>query len=64
MNYQEIRSKHPEMKDCFFAFNNEQLKKGIEKHNLKGKKLYNAGAGLIGTDEGIKKFLQAYERHG
>lgn len=61
-SYTAIKSKEPVLVDCFFAFSNDQLKEGIAKHNLEGKKLCSAGAGLFGTREGIKKLLDDYEQ--
>ena len=62
MNYQEYKAIQPEMRNCFFAFNNEQLTEGIRKHCLNGLKLYNAGLGLIGTKEGIADFTGQYDK--
>jgi hypothetical protein len=60
-HYQELKNQEPIMEDCFFAFSNEQFKKGIEKHNLKDKKILNGGMGLYGTMEGIEKFMKFYD---
>lgn len=62
MKYQKYKQIQPEMKECFFAFNQEQFNKGVEKHSLKDKKIYNAGHGLYGTKDGIADFLGQYEK--
>jgi hypothetical protein len=59
--YSEIKSKHPELIECFFAFSNEQFKEGIQKAGIADKKIYNGGAGLYGTKEGIQKFMSFYD---
>lgn len=59
--YAQYKDKHPELWECFFAFSNQQCAEGIKKHNLEGKELFNGGGGLIGTKEGIKKFLSFYD---
>jgi len=58
--YSELKELHPEMVNCFFAFSNSQFAEGMAKHNLEGQKIYSGGAGLYGTDEGIKNFLSFY----
>lgn len=62
MKYHEYKEIQPTMKDCFFAFNNEQFYEGVEKFNLGGQKICDAGHGLYGTKEGIKNFLDQYEK--
>jgi hypothetical protein len=47
-----------EMGECFFAFNKSQLEEGVREKGLEGKKLYRAGNGLYGTDEGIKSYME------
>jgi hypothetical protein len=47
-----------EMGECFFAFSKSQLEDGIREKGLEGKKLYSAGSGLYGTDEGIKSYIE------
>ncbi len=61
-NYQEIKNMQPTLKDCFFAFSEEQMKIGIEKFNLHDKKVYSGGMGLYGTKEGIKALMLDYDR--
>jgi hypothetical protein len=58
--YLELRDKHAEMKDCFFAFSDDQLDKGIEEYHLEGKQICRAGNGLYGTKEGIEDFCNFY----
>ena len=58
--YQNLKSEEKEIKDCFFAFSDEQLKAGIKRYNLEGQKLFNGGMGLIGTAEGLKEFKNFY----
>ena len=60
-SYTEITSKQPELEECFFAFSQDQLKKGIAKNNLEGKKLLDGGGGLIGTKFGIQKLFDYYD---
>ena len=62
MNYQEIKNEQPILKDCFFAFGENQFNEGIAKHNLQGKKIYRGGSGLYGTKEGINELFAFYER--
>jgi hypothetical protein len=61
MKYRDLKRQEPVLVDCFFAFSREQLSEGVKKHNLEGKTLVNAGAGLIGTKEGIEIFFNFYE---
>lgn len=61
--YRQIKDQHPVMEECFFAFSQSQLAEGIKKMGLEGKKLYNGGMGLIGTKEGIKKFMDFYDNN-
>jgi hypothetical protein len=60
MNYIKLKEEHAPCIDCFFAFSQGQMEKGIKEHNLEGKKIYSAGYGLYGTDEGIKNYLGFY----
>ena len=62
MTYTELTDLQPVMKDCFWAFSNKQVAEGIEAHKLEGKELFNGGAGLIGTKEGIKEFLGFFDQ--
>lgn len=61
MKYQEIRKIQAPLKNCFFAFSNEQVYEGTMSLGLKGQKLISAGAGLYGTIEGIKAFTEFYD---
>lgn len=61
MTYSEIKNQQPELDECFFAFSNEQFKKGIEEKNLQDKKIFEAGAGLYGTNDGLEKLISFYE---
>jgi len=60
MTYEEIKNQQPELVDCFFAFSDEQFAEGIKEKNLEGKKIFRAGHGLFGTDEGIKNLMAFY----
>ena len=60
MNYQEIKNEQPILRDCFFAFGNDQFNEGIKKHNLEGQKIYRGMCGLYGTESGIKELLNFY----
>jgi len=62
VKYHELKELHPETVNCFFAFSNSQFAEGMAKHNLEGQKIFSAGAGLYGTDEGIKNFLSFYDK--
>ena len=59
--YKELKNEHPELKECFFAFSNEQYEEGIKEHNLEGKKLFRSVAGLLGTKEGLEQVSKAYK---
>ena len=59
--YIEIKDRQAPMVDCFFAFSNSQLAKGIEEKGLQGKKIYKGMYGLYGTKDGIRNFLKFYE---
>ncbi len=61
MNYIKLTGEDAPCIDCFFAFSNKQMEEGIKEHNLEGKKIYSAGYGLYGTDEGIKNFMLFYD---
>jgi hypothetical protein len=60
MSYALIKSRHPELTDCFFAFSKQQFEEGVVEHHLEGKKLYDGGHGLVGTKEGIQKLFDDY----
>jgi len=64
MKYMEFKEVHPELFECFFAFSDKQFEEGIEKHNLRDKKIYSGGYGLYGTSEGIKKLHSDYDKIG
>ena len=59
--YQEIKNRHPEFIECFFAFSNDQFERGIKEKQLEGKKIYNGGSGLYGTQEGIQAVMDFYD---
>jgi hypothetical protein len=61
MNYQEIKNEQPILRDCFFAFGNDQFNEGIKKHNLEGQKIYRGMGGLYGTHEGISELMAFYD---
>ena len=58
--YEQIKNQHPVMIGCFFAFSNTQFAEGVKEKGLEGQKLYDGGAGLYGTKEGIQQFLNFY----
>jgi hypothetical protein len=60
MEYLEIKNRHPEMIECFFAFSTEQFNEG-KKNIPEGKKILSATMGLYGTREGITKLLAFYD---
>jgi len=61
MNYDELINQHPVLFECFFAFSNDQFEKGKREAGIEGKKIYNGGSGLYGTQEGIDKLFNDYE---
>ena len=60
-NYVTLKDKQPVLWECFFAFSNEQFAEGKKKMGIEDKKLYDGGAGLYGTKEGIKKLFDDYD---
>jgi len=61
-NYLEIKNKHPELSECFFAFSDDQFKKGLKEAGIEGQKIFHGGAGLYGTKGGIKKLFADYDK--
>lgn len=61
MNYLEIKNQEPVLFECFFAFSNEQMAKGIKKTGIEGKEILSGGGGLYGTREGIKQLFDYYD---
>lgn len=61
-SYNALKVEEAPMVDCFFAFSEKQMQEGIKEMKLEGKKLYDGGAGLVGTDEGISAFYGFYEK--
>ena len=59
--YTEIKDKQPEMKNCFFAFNNEQFYEGKKKAGIENEKIFDGGYGLYGTKEGLNNLKEFYE---
>lgn len=60
-SYQEIKSKDPELFECFFAFSNQQFEEGVKNNKLEGKKILKGIGGLFGTQEGIAKLYSDYD---
>lgn len=60
-DYAKIKSQHPELFECFFAFSHEQFEEGKIKAGIANKKICSAGQGLYGTKEGIKKLFADYD---
>jgi len=56
-SYSELIHEQPKLQDCFFAFSNKQFEEGLDKVNLRGKKIYDGGLRLYGTKEGIQKYI-------
>ncbi len=54
-----IENEQAELKEIFFAFNNEQFEEGKKK--LEGKKIYSGGAGSYGTKEGFDELARFTE---
>ena len=61
MSYQEIKNRQPVLKDCFFAFSNEQFAEGIKEFSLEGQKIFKGAHGLFGTQEGIHDLMKFYD---
>jgi hypothetical protein len=61
MNYQQIKNDQPILRECFFAFGQDQFNEGIIKHNLQDKKIYSSLGGLYGTKEGITELMSFYD---
>jgi hypothetical protein len=59
--YIELRNIHPELVECFFAFSKTQFAEGKARMIPEGSKIYDGGAGLYGTKEGIKKLHADYD---
>lgn len=59
--YTELKNQQAPMIECFFAFSEKQYNEGVEEKELKDKKIYRAGNGLFGTDEGLKNFMLFYD---
>lgn len=57
-SYFELKSRTPELTDCFFAFNIQQYNDGVTQ--LQGKEICSGEyicKGLFGTKEGVRNFL-------
>ncbi|MEA5459109.1 hypothetical protein VB796_08680 [Arcicella sp. LKC2W] len=59
--YKELKNQHPELKECFYAFSNQQFAEGVKEKNLEGKKILKAMYGLFGTKEGLDEMQAHYE---
>lgn len=62
MSYQEIKNRQPVLFECFFAFSNSQFDEGVKKAGIEGKKIYRGIGGLYGTQEGIQRLYDDYEK--
>jgi hypothetical protein len=58
--YFEIKDRNPVLKECFFAYSEQQFKEGVAKAGIEGKKIFQGIAGLYGTKEGIKELMDYY----
>lgn len=57
-SYFDLKSRTPELTDCFFAFNIQQYNDGVAQ--LQGKEICSGEyicKGLFGTKEGVRNFL-------
>jgi hypothetical protein len=61
MNYHQLKDIQPELTECFFAFNNEQLAEGVKKTGIKREDIRSGGKGLYGTKKGILKLFADYD---
>lgn len=62
--YSELKNIQPELKECFFAFSNEQFQTAKVKPCFEGKTICSGGGGLYGTKEGLTELKNFYEnRH-
>lgn len=59
--YQELKEKQPAMINYFFAFGNTQFAENRKKAGLEDIKIYSAGNGLYGTQEGLNRLYSFYE---
>lgn len=57
MKYSDVKKFNPSMKNCFFAFGNQQFEEGKTKSIPEGEKVLSANHGLYGTNDGIKQFF-------
>lgn len=59
--YKELVEKRNNLsdKEIFYAFSDEQFKKGLEEHGLEREKIFNLGAGMFGTQEGYDRLVAA-----
>lgn len=61
-NYIKIKDTYPEMRKCFYAFNEKQLDEGRAKAGIAlDEKIYHYGAGLCGTREGVTEYLKGID---
>lgn len=60
MKYQEIKNQEPILEKCFFAFSNQQFTEGKEKAEITDEQIFDGGAGLYGTKEGLEKLRNYY----
>lgn len=58
--YQKIKLQEPILEQCFFAFSNQQFTEGKEKARITNEKIFDGGAGLYGTKEGLEKLRNFY----
>lgn len=64
MKYSEAKQFNPTMKECFFAFSQQQATEGKEKANIPvDTEIFSAGAGLYGTSAGLAAFRQEMDAH-
>lgn len=60
--YQEIKSEQPELVECFFAFSTKQYDEGLAQIGVEKSRMRQAYGGLYGTNEGIQKLFDFYEK--
>lgn len=61
--YKELVEKRNNLsdKEIFYAFSDDQFKQNSKEHGLEGKRIFNYGAGMFGTQEGYDRLVAAVD---